>query len=83
MGHVKGNMKHYEEIMIALDKDCNGMIDYSEFLTAAVDKNKLLSQKNLKLAFQMIDTDASGSLTVEELKSVFEMHGKKDDALWV
>lgn len=43
MGNVKGSMKWYEEIMITLDKDCNGVIDYSEFLTAAVDKTKLLS----------------------------------------
>lgn len=43
MGHLKGNLKEFEELLIALDKNCNGVIDYSEFLTAAVSKQRLLS----------------------------------------
>lgn len=39
MGNFKGNMREFEEIMIDLDKDCNGVIDYSEFLTAGINKN--------------------------------------------
>jgi hypothetical protein len=31
-------MKIFEDIMSALDKNCNGVIDYSEFLVAASDK---------------------------------------------
>ena len=38
MGNFKGNMREFEEIMAAIDKDSNGVIDYSEFITAAVDK---------------------------------------------
>ncbi len=38
MGKVRGNMREFEQIMIDLDKDCNGVIDYSEFLVAAVNK---------------------------------------------
>ena len=38
MGHLKGNYKEFEELLIALDKNCNGVVDYSEFLTAAVSK---------------------------------------------
>ena len=51
MGHVRGNLSEFEELMKALDKNCNGVIDYTEFLTAAVSKQRLLSQDNLKLAF--------------------------------
>jgi Ca2+-binding EF-hand superfamily protein len=51
MGHVKGNLKEFEDLMISLDKNCNGVIDYSEFLTAAVSKTKLLTTDNLKTAF--------------------------------
>ena len=39
LGSVKGKMKIFEEIMGALDKNCNGVIDYSEFLVAASDKD--------------------------------------------
>lgn len=38
MGKVRGNLREFEQIMIDLDKDCNGVIDYSEFLVAAVNK---------------------------------------------
>ena len=47
LGHVKGNMQIYQDILISLDKNCNGVIDYTEFLTAAADKDDLLSEENL------------------------------------
>ena len=43
MGHVKGNMKEYEKLMHALDKDGNGVIDYSEFLTASINMHRLVT----------------------------------------
>jgi calcium-dependent protein kinase len=55
LGDVKANLRVYEELLIALDKNCNGTIDYTEFLTAASDKQRLLSESNLKLAFKLID----------------------------
>lgn len=55
MGKYKRNSKVFEQIMIELDKDCNGYIDYSEFLTAAVNKERLLSSENLEIAFHMMD----------------------------
>lgn len=82
MGDVRGNKKFYEEIMVALDKDCNGVIDYSEFITAAVNKTLLLSQENLRKAFNMIDLDKSGYITIDELRNAFEMNSKKHDQVW-
>lgn len=43
LGKIKPKSKEFEQIMVDLDKDCNGVIDYSEFLTAAVNKQRLLS----------------------------------------
>ena len=68
--------------MKTLDKDGNGYIDYTEFITAAIDKAAFLNRENLRAAFKVIDTDNSGMITVEELKSVFDTHGDKDDNLW-
>ena len=75
-------MKIFEEIMHSLDRNCNGAIDYTEFLTAASDKEQLLSDLNLRFAFNMFDTDRSGSISKAELKMLFESSEKKDDALW-
>ena len=72
----------FQEILNSLDRNCNGVIDYTEFLTAAADKERLLCKQNLETAFQMFDTDRSGTLSMTELKKVFETSEKKEDELW-
>ena len=76
-------MKEFEELLIAIDKNCNGVVDYSEFLTAAVCKQRLLSMDNLKLAFRIFDADNNGTISEDEMRSIFESNGsKKDEELW-
>ena len=72
----------YKDIMIALDKDCNGYIDYTEFLVALVNKTKLLEEKNLKVAFNMFDTQKTGMITMNDIQGIFDMGGAKEQALW-
>lgn len=43
MGNVKGNLKEFQEIMMEVDQDGDGLVNYSEFLAASVNKAKLLS----------------------------------------
>jgi len=70
--------------MISLDKNGDGVVSYDEFITAAVDKVALLNQKNIMSAFQLIDTDNSGTITIDELKGAFETDGhEKDGHLWM
>ena len=47
MGNVKGNMREFQELMLEVDQDGDGLIDYSEFLAASVNKAKLLTSQNL------------------------------------
>lgn len=82
MGKFISSQALYQQILEALDKDCNNYIDYTEFLTAAVSKEKLLTKQNLRTAFNLFDTDRSGQITLEELKKVFDMSGRKDAAMW-
>ena len=53
------------------DIDGSGSIDYEEFLVACVDKNQALSEKNLKDAFNLLDTQKKGYLSVDEMKVLF------------
>ncbi len=48
---LKGSRVNYKELMATMDKDGNGVIDYTEFITAAIDKVALLNKKNLISAF--------------------------------
>jgi calcium-dependent protein kinase len=75
-------MRIFEEMLTSLDQNCNGVIDYTEFLTAASNKEHLLSDTNLLFAFKMFDKDNSGTITKTELRAVFETGEKKDDELW-
>lgn len=61
-----------EAIIEGLDDDGNGVIDYTEFLAAAIDK-KLYTQRDVCwAAFNVFDCDRSGSISFEELKQVLE-----------
>ena len=52
-----------------IDKDKSGFIDYSEFLMASMNLESTLSDEKLDAAFQMIDIDGNGKVTISELKS--------------
>jgi calcium-dependent protein kinase len=54
MGAVAAELE-VERIMSMADVDKNGTIDYSEFITATMNKDKLLTGERLKNAFDHFD----------------------------
>jgi calcium-dependent protein kinase len=60
------------EIMKRADTDGNGFLDYTEFIAAAMDKKKLLSEEKLEAAFRAFDKDNNGKITACELKFALE-----------
>jgi len=67
LGKLSCDKKEYMELIKRMDQDGNGVIDYAEFITAAIDKVAVLNQDNLRLAFEMFDKDNSGMITIDEL----------------
>lgn len=57
-----------ERILQNVDTDLNGVIDYTEFLHATVEKKKMLTKTNLHKAFMMFDNDESGVIEVNEVR---------------
>ncbi len=57
--------------MTSVDMDGNGTIDYNEFITSAINKEKVLSKQNLELAFKTFDKDKSGKISIEEIGQIF------------
>jgi calcium-dependent protein kinase len=53
--------------MTELDVNKDGVVDYSEFITAAIDKIAYLNRENLLACFRLIDLDNSGMITINEL----------------
>jgi calcium-dependent protein kinase len=60
-----------DRIFSTIDADNNGFIEYEEFVRAAIDKNKLLKDDILQMAFRFFDKDGSGEITVSEIKTFF------------
>ena len=58
-------------MMKKADTNGDGNVDYSEFIAAAFDKVKLLTEPNLQKAFKIFDQDGDGNISPEELKRVF------------
>ena len=61
----------WSKMVNAMDTDGDGKIDYTEFITAAYNREMLLSQQNLQIAFKIFDQDGNGQLSMDELKAVF------------
>lgn len=44
-----------QEIMRVVDTNGDGVIDYTEFITAAIDKSEVINKENMMAAFKLID----------------------------
>ncbi|OMJ94562.1 hypothetical protein SteCoe_2206 [Stentor coeruleus] len=59
-----------ERIIEECDADGSDFIDYSEFLTAAMDWRGTLSKKKLQSAFKTFDINGDGKIDINELKEM-------------
>ena len=64
-----------QKIIRNIDLNQNGQIEYSEFVSAACSLTNVLTEKNLKQAFDLFDLDQNGQITPRELKHIL---GNKD-----
>ncbi|ORM39641.1 Calcium-dependent protein kinase 4 [Babesia sp. Xinjiang] len=60
-----------DQILQEIDFDKNGYIDYSEFLTVAMDRRSIMQQDRLEKAFKLFDADGSGTISSTELGKLF------------
>jgi len=73
-----------EKIIKIVDVDGNGFIEYEEFLRAAMDKERILSEKNLQNVFTFFDKDKSGKISINEIRKLLGGSGeiKITDEVW-
>lgn len=74
-----------DDVLKRCDADCNGYIEYTEFIAATTDWRKQISESNLQSAFKAFDLDANGQITFEEFMEVIgdDANGREtwDDVL--
>ena len=71
------------EIFSRIDYDNNGTISFDEFLKAAIDKKKLLTDEKLKAAFSLFDMNGDGDIEAKELQEIIgENNDIEDNNVW-
>jgi len=70
------------QLMARVDLDGSGKIDYSEFISAWMAQEKQLNTSVLDRAFENIDSDHSGKISVGELEALLGRKGKTSKDLW-
>jgi calcium-dependent protein kinase len=77
----KGNS--IEGLMKNIDTDNNGYIGFEEFCIALINKEKILTENNLRMAFDVFDRDKSGGISQNELKFILgEYNINAKEHLW-
>lgn len=79
---ITGIRGEIDRIMQQVDIDGSGEIDYTEFITATMNKSQLLSQERLEMAFKLYDIDGSGTITKDELKAILGKQHQYEDSFW-
>lgn len=67
-----------EEIFENIDNDNNGFIEFEEFARAGIDKSILKNEAVLRFTFGCVDTDGSGTITLDELAKAFHLDQESD-----
>ena len=71
IGTLKASLTNYGDLIGQLDANNDGMIDYGEFISAAVNRSKVVTDENIAMAFQLFDADGNGEISIDELKQAF------------
>ena len=66
-----------DNMISSIDLDGNGVIDYNEFLTCTMNKEKILNNDNLEICFKAFDSDNSGKISLDEISAIFNSEDKE------
>jgi calcium-dependent protein kinase len=66
------HVMNIEQIFKTIDTDNSGVINYTEFLAASIDKKIYLQEDKLRDAFKLFDEDKSGKISKSEISKVLK-----------
>ena len=66
------DIKYLKKLFKTIDTDKSGIIEYSEFLAAAINKEKIINEETLKESFDFFDKGKNGVINLNDLKVVFK-----------
>lgn len=77
---VENPEQEADKILLNVDFDDNGSIEFTEWCTATMDKRKMLSKERLKAAFNIFDANGDGHISFEEVKQLLGRGGVDDNS---
>ncbi|CAK64108.1 unnamed protein product (macronuclear) [Paramecium tetraurelia] len=72
-------IQEVDKILSIVDINQSGQVDFSEFLMAAMNQEKLVSLEKVKAAFKIFDANEDGKISKNELEL---MIGTVEDDIW-
>jgi len=66
-------LEFIDQIFKSIDTDNSGNIEYTEFISASIEKNIYLNEEKLKDAFKLFDADNSGKISRLEIEKVLHV----------
>ena len=70
------------ELFDIADQDGIGEIDFGEWCAATINKNELLNEENLQVAFQMFDLEKNGKIQAHEIGQILGHNMQKEEEVW-
>ena len=72
---LSGGLKieYIDEIFKSMDTDNSGNIEYTEFISASIEKNIYLNEEKLKDAFKLFDADGNGKISRAEIGIILHL----------
>lgn len=71
----KKGAEQFERLLASLDTDGSGEIEYTEFIAATFAMNTNLKDEICEAAFRVFDRDASGFISIAEVRAVLDGPG--------
>jgi Ca2+-binding EF-hand superfamily protein len=75
---VELNIRELDEMFNFFDRDRNGFVDVTEFLVGIRGDLNERRKKVVKMAFDILDKDGSGFVTVDEIEDVYDVSANPD-----
>lgn len=73
--------KEADKVLERADFNQNGTLEFSEFVSATMDKRKLLSDNKLKAAFHLFDISGDGKISLSEISNMLNLKESKNSEL--
>ena len=86
----QGKEPDWQKLVECIDMNNDGQVEWDEFMTAATNRYRLImDEDNLRTAFDILDKDGNGQITLDELQECFQMsnldecvHQGQGSGLW-